>query len=60
MLLRLLVKDKENSPSNYAILLVAEGAKHLKGQIIYEASDKDSYGHQKLGGIGKVVRRLHQ
>jgi len=50
-LVDLLEKDKENNPSNYAVLLVSEGAKPIGGKII-EGGAMDDYGHKKLGGIG--------
>ena len=53
-LTELLVKDKLNSPSNYAMVTVSEGAK-LEGGAIHLSGTEDSYGHRKLGGIGRVV-----
>ena len=51
---RLIVEDRENNPSNYAVLVVSEGASMLGGQVI-EYGQEDAYGHKKLGGIGQIV-----
>jgi 6-phosphofructokinase len=49
----LLLQDKYNNPSNYAILTVSEGARQIGGGLVHYAGDEDAYGHKKLGGIGK-------
>lgn len=49
-----LVQDRNNNKSNYAIVIVSEGAS-LIGQDILESGDADAYGHRKLGGIGQLV-----
>ncbi|MFC1477684.1 6-phosphofructokinase [candidate division KSB1 bacterium] len=53
-LIELLVDDRTKNPSNYAIVLVSEGAKPVGGKI-FEAGSEDQYGHKKLGGIGFQV-----
>lgn len=53
-LCELLVEDRRNNPSNYAIMTISEGATMLGGQII-ETGEADAYGHRKLGGIGEIV-----
>ncbi|MBN2047015.1 MAG: 6-phosphofructokinase [Anaerolineaceae bacterium] len=53
-LCELLVEDKRNCPSNYAIMTISEGA-ILKGMDIIESGEADAYGHRKLGGVGLVV-----
>lgn len=50
----LLVKDRERSTSNYAVVVVSEGASIEGGEII-ESGVADAYGHRKLGGIGLAV-----
>ncbi len=50
----LLLKDKLDNPSNYSIVTISEGAKLLGGEII-QRGEKDAFGHQKLGGIGKIT-----
>ncbi len=53
-LAKLLVEDKQRSPSNYSIMTVSEGATIQDGEII-ERGDTDAYGHRKLGGIGDII-----
>ncbi len=48
----LLLEDKRNNPSNYAIMTISEGATMIGGDII-ESGEADAYGHRKLGGIGQ-------
>jgi 6-phosphofructokinase len=50
----LLLEDKRNNPSNYAIMTISEGATMIGGKII-EYGQADAYGHKKLGGIGVVT-----
>ena len=52
----LLVEDRERHPSNYAVVLVSEGARmaHQEG-MSFEGEEKDQYGHKKLGGIGDHI-----
>jgi len=47
----LVMKDKSDNPSNYAIITISEGATMIGGRVI-EYGDPDAYGHKKLGGIG--------
>jgi len=47
----MLVEDKRNNPSNYAIMTISEGATMIGGKII-EYGQADAFGHKKLGGIG--------
>lgn len=54
-LTELLVEDRNNNPSRYSVVLVSEGAMFKGGQMIFSDSEKDAYGHAKLGGIGDVV-----
>jgi ATP-dependent phosphofructokinase / diphosphate-dependent phosphofructokinase len=53
-LAELLVEDKNNNPSNYAIMTVSEGAV-IEGGGIIEKGEEDAYGHRKLGGIGELI-----
>lgn len=58
----LLVYDRNRNPSRYSVTLVSEGAK-IKGDttMSYEGSEKDQYGHAKLGGIGdRVAAKLKE
>jgi 6-phosphofructokinase 1 len=49
-----LVADKKSNPSNYAMLVVSEGAAPSNGNVI-ERGEADAYGHRKLGGIGDYI-----
>ena len=51
----LLVQDKYNNPSNYAIMTISEGAREIGGDTIHYEGDEDAYGHKKLGGIGAIT-----
>ena len=53
----LLMQDKRDNPSNYAMVTVSEGARLVEGEII-ETGEADAYGHRKLGGIGAVTGQL--
>jgi 6-phosphofructokinase len=53
-LAEMLVEDKRNNPSNYAIMTVSEGAITEGGGIV-EKGEEDAYGHRKLGGIGELI-----
>jgi 6-phosphofructokinase len=50
----LLVEDRRANPSNYAVVVISEGASMLGGQVV-EYGQEDAYGHNKLGGIGQIV-----
>lgn len=51
---QLIVEDRKTNPSNYAVLVVSEGASMLGGQVV-EYGQEDAYGHKKLGGIGQIT-----
>ncbi len=55
LLTKLLVEDRNNNPSKYSVVLVSEGAMFKGGKMIFVDSEKDAYGHSKLGGIGDMV-----
>jgi len=55
LLTKLLVEDRNHNPSKYSVVLVSEGAMFKGGQMIFADSEKDAYGHAKLGGIGDMV-----
>ena len=50
----MLLKDKKDNPSHYAIMTISEGAQMVGGDII-ESGQADAYGHKKLGGIGAIT-----
>jgi 6-phosphofructokinase 1 len=54
-LARLLVEDRNQNPSKYSVVIISEGAMFMGGEMIFSDSEKDAYGHAKLGGIGEVV-----
>jgi len=54
-LTELLVHDRNRNPSKYAVTLVSEGAMFKGGEMIFEDTAADAYGHKKLGGIGDLV-----
>ena len=54
-LTKLLVEDRNQNPSKYSVVLVSEGAMFKGGEMIFADSEKDAYGHAKLGGIGDMV-----
>ncbi|HBE40798.1 MAG TPA: phosphofructokinase [Bacteroidales bacterium] len=55
LLTKLLVDDRNSNPSKYSVVLVSEGAMFEGGEMVFADSEKDAYGHAKLGGIGDLV-----
>ena len=53
-LAELVMKDKNENPSNYAMVTISEGA-HMVGGKVVEFGEADAYGHRKLGGIGQIT-----
>ncbi len=55
-LTHLLVNDRNRNPSKYSVVLVSEGAMFEGSkEMIFKSTEKDAYGHAKLGGIGDAV-----
>src|SRR5512136_1078007 len=54
-LAELLMYDRARNPSKYAICLVSEGAMYEGGEMVFQSSTTDAFGHAKLGGIGDLV-----
>ena len=54
-LAELLVHDRNRNPSRYSIVLVSEGAIFEGGEMVFQNSAADAFGHRKLGGIGDLV-----
>jgi 6-phosphofructokinase 1 len=50
----LLMQDRAENPSHYAMMTISEGAQEVGGGIM-QAGVADPYGHKKLGGIGAVT-----
>jgi len=55
VLAEMLMYDRRNNPSRYAIALVSEGAMCEDGEMVWQSSTTDAFGHAKLGGIGDLV-----
>ncbi len=55
-LTELMVRDRDNNPSSYSVVLVSEGAQ-ISGDsdMSFEGEEADMFGHRKLGGIGDRV-----
>ncbi|HEX7189980.1 MAG TPA: 6-phosphofructokinase [Thermoanaerobaculia bacterium] len=53
-LIAMLARDKQENPSNYAIVAISEGAKIVGGAMV-ETGEADAFGNRKLGGIGGVL-----
>jgi 6-phosphofructokinase 1 len=57
---RLLMEDKRDNPSRYAMMTISEGAQMIGGEMVMGGKE-DAYGHKKLGGIGaETGEALHQ
>jgi 6-phosphofructokinase 1 len=54
-LAELLVEDRDKNPSKYSVVLVSEGATFEGGEMVFQDTVVDAYGHMKLGGIGDLV-----
>ena len=54
-LTELLSYDRSINPSKYSVVIVSEGAMFTGGEMVFESSETDAYGHMKLGGIGDLV-----
>ncbi len=58
-LTELLSYDRSRNPSQYAVLLISEGAQLIGAdKMMFEGDATDQYGHRKLGGIGDKVAAL--
>jgi 6-phosphofructokinase len=51
----LIMKDKRENPSNYAMVVISEGARMAGGAMVVQPGEVDAYGHRKLGGIGALT-----
>jgi ATP-dependent phosphofructokinase / diphosphate-dependent phosphofructokinase len=55
-LTELLVEDRNKNPSRYSVVLASEGAMFAgESEMFLRSSEKDAYGHAKLGGIGDAI-----
>ncbi len=53
-LAELLMGDRQNNPSRYAMVTISEGARMTDGEMA-ASGEADAYGHRKLSGIGKLT-----
>jgi 6-phosphofructokinase 1 len=53
-LVDLLVKDKRNNPSNYALVVLSEGAE-WEGYKVQEYGEPDAYGHRKKASVAESL-----
>jgi 6-phosphofructokinase len=53
-LIRLLMEEKQASPSNYALVVLSEGAT-WDGYQLREYGDADAYGHRKKASVGEAL-----
>src|SRR4030042_6590316 len=54
-LTQLLIEDRLKNPSRYSVVIVSEGAMFKGGEMVFEETATDAFGHMKLGGIGDLV-----
>ena len=54
-LTELLVQDRNNNPSKYSVVLASEGTLFKGGDMVFQDSEKDMFGHAKLGGVGDMI-----
>ena len=52
-LIKLLVKDKEDNPSHYSLVILSEGAT-WKGREVEEYGPPDAYGHRKKVNVAEA------
>ena len=53
-LIRLLLEDKRANPSNYALLVLSEGAE-WEGYRVQEYGQADAYGHRKKASVAEAL-----
>ncbi len=53
-LIQLLMEDKRANPSNYALVVVSEGAK-WEGYDLHEYGKPDAYGHRKKANVAESL-----
>ncbi len=58
-LFELLMHDKRNNPSNYALVLLSEGAQ-WEGYELREKGEADAFGHRKKANVGEDLAELIQ
>ena len=53
-LVRLLMEDKRANPSNYALVVLSEGAR-WEGYEVREYGEADAYGHRKKANVAELL-----
>jgi 6-phosphofructokinase 1 len=53
-LIRLLLEEKRANPSNYALIVLSEGAE-WEGYKVHEYGEPDPYGHRKKASVAEVL-----
>jgi len=53
-LIELLLEEKRDNPSNYALVVLSEGAE-WKGYQVMEYGEPDAYGHRKKASVGEAL-----
>ncbi len=53
-LIEIVMTDKRNNPSNYALLVISEGAE-WEGYTVQEYGEPDAYGHRKKASVGEAL-----
>src|SRR5580698_8140314 len=53
-LIGIVMTDKRNNPSNYALLVISEGAE-WEGYKVQEYGEPDAYGHRKKASVGEAL-----
>ncbi len=52
-MVELLVRDKQNNPSNYSLVVLSEGAE-WQGYEVQEYGEADAFGHRKKMNVGEA------
>jgi ATP-dependent phosphofructokinase / diphosphate-dependent phosphofructokinase len=55
-LIELLITDKQYNPSNYALIILSEGAE-WEGYQVKEVGEADAFGHKKKMNVGEDLAR---
>jgi ATP-dependent phosphofructokinase / diphosphate-dependent phosphofructokinase len=53
-LVQLLLEDKRANPSNYALVVLSEGAE-WDGYVVSEYGEPDAYGHRKKASVAESL-----
>ena len=56
-MIELILRDKRNNPSNYALVVLSEGAQ-WEGYVATEYGEPDAYGHRKKANVGESFADL--